>query len=254
MSHMKKALLLSKEPKKPRKLLEKKGFKVVKTKPDFILVVGGDGNVLRAERLYGKGNIPILPINAGRLGFLSRGTLEELEEILDKIKTDDHYIEERCKLDCFINNKKIGEALNEVLFINNYIGRAIRVTLLVNGEELGRYTCDSIIFSTPTGSTAYNYAVGGPIMEPGLGVILVYPVHPHTEKPSYFVFNSKKNLELKFLKQNTKISLLLDGFKFRTLTYRDTVKVKGSKSKTKFISPFKPTNKTRIKELKKLFT
>lgn len=142
---------------------------------DFVFVIGGDGTILKAARFYSETETPIFGINLGRLGFLSQASGDNLEEAVNKILSDDYKIEKRMMLKA--NNYT---ALNDFVIKGGLTGRTSRFTLEINGKFVCEYLADGIIISTPTGSTAYGMAAGGPVLAPETDVIAIVPICPHT--------------------------------------------------------------------------
>ena len=142
---------------------------------DFAFVIGGDGTILRAARFFSQYKTPIFGVNLGRLGFLSQSSKEHLEDVVDKIINEKFHIEERIMLQ---SGDSI--ALNDFVIKGNSLARAAKLSLKINGKPVCDYLADGLIISTPTGSTAYGLSAGGPVIVPGLGVIEIVPICPHT--------------------------------------------------------------------------
>lgn len=142
---------------------------------DFVFVIGGDGTILKAARFYSEYETPIFGINLGRLGFLSQASAENIEEAVKKILSGDYKIEKRMMLKA--NNYT---ALNDFVIKGGLTGRTSRFTLEINDKFVCEYLADGIIISTPTGSTAYGMAAGGPVLAPETDVIAIVPICPHT--------------------------------------------------------------------------
>lgn len=142
---------------------------------DFVFVVGGDGTILKAARFYSKYETPIFGINLGRLGFLSQASVDDLDKAVNSILTNDYKIEPRMMLECGTYN-----ALNDFVIKGESSSRTSRFMLQINGKFVCEYLADGIIISTPTGSTAYGMAAGGPILSPDVDAITIVPICPHT--------------------------------------------------------------------------
>jgi len=150
-------------------------------KCDILISLGGDGTMLTAARIAGPGSIPILGINLGKLGFLAEVPIEEIRECIDDIIMKRYYVEERLVLRATAGkDPKHYFALNDVVIDKGSSSRIIDLEIYVNGEYLVTFTADGIIIATPTGSTAYSLASGGPIITPQSGVIEINPIAPHT--------------------------------------------------------------------------
>lgn len=142
---------------------------------DFAFVIGGDGTILKAARYYSDYKIPIFGINLGRLGFLSQTLPEDIKYSITQVLSGNYRIEERLML------KSNGyKALNDFVVKSGISGRASQFSLEINNQFVCEYLADGIIISTPTGSTAYGMAAGGPILHPSADVITIVPICPHT--------------------------------------------------------------------------
>lgn len=148
---------------------------------DVVLTLGGDGTLLRGARMAGPRRVPLVGCNLGRLGFLTTGSLDELEGIVDRTVSGDFQLEERVALDVRVGRG--GEsyyALNDAVVHKTGFARLITMRVYLGGEEVGQYSGDGIVISTATGSTAYSLSAGGPIMHPSLDALLATPICPHT--------------------------------------------------------------------------
>lgn len=150
---------------------------------DLLIAVGGDGTMLRAGRLAGPNDLPILGINHGHLGFLMEIRAQQWLDFMPRLFEGDYWLEKRMMLsaehwreDC---NLGCWDALNEVAISRGHLVRPIRLTTHVDGRFITTYVADALIAATPTGSTAYALAAGGPILAPELRNILLVPVAPH---------------------------------------------------------------------------
>lgn len=152
--------------------------------PDAIIVLGGDGTMLRAARDYVEEEVPLLGVNLGTLGYLTEVDKSNIEEALTKLINEDFFIEERMMLEGSIirDNQVVAStlALNDISVLKSLPYRAINFDVYVNGQFLKTYGADGVIVSTPTGSTGYNLSAGGPIVEPCADLLVMTPVCPHT--------------------------------------------------------------------------
>ncbi len=150
---------------------------------DLLIALGGDGTMLRAGHLCGPFGVPILGINLGRFGFLMEIRQKQWQDILPRLLQGDYWLERRMMLQAqlFRGNNLLGEwdVLNEVVVGRGQIVRPVHLVTDVDGRFLTTYVADALIASTPTGSTAYALAAGGPILPPELRTILLVPVAPH---------------------------------------------------------------------------
>lgn len=150
---------------------------------DMVVSIGGDGTFLRASKWIGSLEIPIIGINTGHLGFLAENSIEDAPEIIDALKEGKYDRERRLVLEVStpsIPEKEWPSALNEVAFLKADSASMIDVKVDVDGYFLANYRADGLLMATPTGSTAYNLSVGGPILVPTLQNIILSPIAPHT--------------------------------------------------------------------------
>lgn len=150
---------------------------------ELVLVLGGDGTFLRAAELAQAAGIPVLGINLGRIGFLAEAEVDNLEDALARVISRDYRIEERMTLDVAI---RVGDqvvergwALNEASIENGSRLGVLEVVLEVDGRPVSAFGCDGVLVATPTGSTAYAFSAGGPVVWPELEAILVIPSNAH---------------------------------------------------------------------------
>ena len=171
---------------------------------DCVIVLGGDGTLLRAARNLVDLNVPFLGINLGTLGYLTEGDRHNITDILERIIAGEFYIEERMMLRGRILSPE-GEILAQDVALNDLTVSRIRTLrifkfkLYVNGAFLYLYNADGIIVSTPTGSTAYNLSCGGPIVEPTAKLFLVTPIAPHSLNNRSLILSSTDKVELEIL-------------------------------------------------------
>ena len=150
---------------------------------ECILVLGGDGTLLRAARNMMNSDIPLLGINLGTLGYLAEVEIASIEEALDKLLADRFTREERMMLVGQSDRQGIREenyALNDIVLSRCGSLQVLVFHIYVNGQFLNSYSADGMIVATPTGSTGYNMSAGGPIVEPGARLLLMTPICPHT--------------------------------------------------------------------------
>jgi NAD+ kinase len=150
---------------------------------DLLIMLGGDGGMLRAGHLCAPNGVPILGINLGRLGFLIEVQRDEWQTALERILVGDYWLEQRMMLQAEHRRQDqiLGEwqVLNEVFIGRGEVVRPVRLRTEVDKRHLTTYVADAVIVATPTGSTAYALAAGGPILPPDLRNILIVPVAPH---------------------------------------------------------------------------
>ena len=149
---------------------------------DALLTLGGDGTLLRGARVLGGREIPILGVNFGRLGFLSACGPDEIDEALKRLVSGDYRGEPRMMLEGrsgLTEDPRRWYALNDIVLHKSGKARVIWLRVEVDGEEVASYAADGIVLSTPTGSTAYNLSVGGPVVVPTHQSIVISPISAH---------------------------------------------------------------------------
>jgi len=151
--------------------------------PDIAIVLGGDGTLLAAARALAHANVPLLSVNLGSLGFLTEVPLAELYATLDAWCKGSASLEVRsmirAELVCAKGNRRMFDALNDVVVAKGSIARMADYAVSIDGQTVAMFRADGVILSTPTGSTAYNLAAGGPIVMPTVSAMLVTPICPH---------------------------------------------------------------------------
>jgi len=151
---------------------------------DLIVSLGGDGTLLNIAPLVEQPEVPILGVNLGGLGFITEVAVDELETVLSRTLEGDYEVEKRMTLEIKVQSRKGKPAkfrvLNDGVITKGARSRIIDLETFVGGDYLCTYRADGLIISTPTGSTAYCLAAGGPILQPTLGAIVLTPICPHT--------------------------------------------------------------------------
>ncbi len=163
---------------------------------DCVLVLGGDGTLIRAARELHSYDVPILGINMGTLGYLTEVEVQNIESAIDQLLTDEPVVEARMMLKGTLNEQLEDIALNDIVLARLGSLHVIRFHLYVNGKLLNTYQADGIIISTPTGSTAYNLSAGGPIVEPTASMIVITPICPHALNTSSIVLSADDEIVL----------------------------------------------------------
>ena len=163
---------------------------------ECILVLGGDGTLIRAARELHSKDIPLLGINMGTLGYLAEAEVGNLEECLHQLIYGETHVEERMMIKGTVNGEQEDLALNDIVLTRSGALRVIKFNVYVNGELLNTYHSDGIIVSTPTGSTAYNLSAGGPIVEPTAAMIVITPICSHALNTSSIVLSAEDEIML----------------------------------------------------------
>ena len=214
-------------------------------KVDLLIVLGGDGTLLSAARALGGHRIPVLPVNLGGLGFLTSVTLDELYPLLEQVVAGKHRTSERMMLDATILRNGTTAmrqcALNDAVINKAALARMLDFDVHVNGDHVGRYRADGLIVATPTGSTAYSLAAGGPIIDPELGAFVITPICPHMLTNRPLVIPNTARIELDFAEAEDPVYLTLDGQIGSQLQSKDRIAIVQSANKVLFIRPPRKT-------------
>lgn len=189
--------------------------KIGEKHPEFALVLGGDGTLLSAARAVAHDGVPILAVNLGSLGFLTEVPLAEMYTTLEAVDRGHCPVEQRSVLDCQLlrSEQCIAHhyALNDVVVNKSAISRLVDFDLLIDGVFVFNYKADGVIIATPTGSTAYSLAAGGPIVMPSVAAFIVTPVCPHSLTHRPLVVPDTAQIELLVESGEEAAFLSIDG-------------------------------------------
>jgi len=204
---------------------------------DLLIIAGGDGSVLRAGHLCAPSRVPILGVNLGRIGFLIQVDRRDWREYFDKLLNGESWIEDRMMLhaDHIRAGESLGawNALNEVVVGRGQNLRPVRLSASVDGRELTGYVADGLIAATPTGSTAYALAAGGPILPPELRNILLVPIAPHLSVDRAVVLSEGSMVSIRVKGENAVLSI--DGQPSIILMEEDHVDVCAAEVTAQFV-------------------
>jgi NAD+ kinase len=205
---------------------------------DLLIVLGGDGSMLRAARMAAGYNAPIMGVNMGRVGFLSEMRPDTWAELLPRVMGGDFWIETRMMLEAetWRDDHMLGRhlALNDVVVSRGSLARVIHLRTDVDGNYLTTYVADGLIVATPTGSTAYALAVGGPVLPPELRNILVVPIASHLSLDRALVLSEGSRISVR-VGTDHQVILTVDGqFEFE-LRNDDRVDVRSSEHVSRFV-------------------
>ena len=207
---------------------------------DYAIVIGGDGTLLHTARALAQYEVPIIGINRGTLGFLADIPATDIEDNLVAIKNGDYRIESRSMLQTIVerDNKVVHQSLslNDAVISKGDTGRLIEMSIHVNGEFVSKARSDGLIISTPTGSTAYSLAAGGPIIEPNLSVLLMVQICPHTLSSRPILLNKDSVIELSGLGlTDNHATITADGIHQCDLVGNETIRVQNAKERLSLI-------------------
>lgn len=182
---------------------------------ELMIVLGGDGTLIRAAQMAAPLGLPVLGVNTGHLGFLTEVENAELFDSLDQFLAGDYMVEERLMLIAEV--WRDGQRLLEVTGLNDAViskgprARLVHLGVSVGETAVARYPADGVIVSTPTGSTAYSLSAGGPIVGPTVDVLLVTPICPHTMISRAMVLAGSETITVTVLENPGEVSLSVDG-------------------------------------------
>jgi len=207
-------------------------------KYDLLIALGGDGTMLRAGHLAAPQGLPVLGINLGKFGFLMQLSRRDWQETLPRLLAGEYKIENRMMLKAEVRRGEtlLGsyQVINEVVVARGQVVRPIRIHAAVDGYPLAGYVADGLIASTPTGSTAYALAVGGPIMPPELRNILILPVAPHMSMDRAVILPEGVSVEITVDSDHEAV-MSVDGHEPVLISPLDRVLVTASDFMVKFI-------------------
>ena len=208
-------------------------------KPNFVIVLGGDGTLLSVARTVAAAGIPILGVNLGSLGFLTEVKQEELVRTLDAIDAGRCGVSVRSLLHCQLRHDKeclaSYEALNDVVVHQSALARLAVFDVRVNGKFVANYTADGLIVATPTGSTAYSLAAGGPILAPDLPGFVITPVASHALTNRPLVVQDTATIEVSTRGSGDSVLLTVDGQQGRSVAESDVVVCRKSEFQVKLL-------------------
>lgn len=206
---------------------------------DIAITVGGDGTIIHAAKYAARFDKPLIGVNVGRLGFAADIEIDGISE-LTRILDGDYLVEERILFDVEVIKNGVSKsylAVNDAVIARGQLSKIIDLQVTLDDEEIAKYRADGLLFSTPTGSTAYSLSAGGPIIAPQLDCILMTPVCPHSLFSRSVIFdgNSVLTVSVKIPSECCCV-LTIDGEKNIDILAEDIVKIRKSELKLKFVS------------------
>lgn len=205
---------------------------------DMLLVLGGDGTLLNAVKTVVDRELPVLGINLGNLGFLTEAEAGDVKDVCERLLAGDYKIEERTLL-CVNAGGKSNMALNDVVFSRennaNTMGKVIKLDVYADGYLIDRFISDGLIVSSPTGSTAYSLAAGGPILSPEINAIVVTPICPHSLHNRPIVLPDDKHIRVHLRRNDTSAMLVCDGVAVETVEGEADFEISRYKKRARFV-------------------
>lgn len=213
----------------------------IQEKADLVVVLGGDGTLISAVRIIGDKETPVLGINLGRLGFLTETAADKAVSALKDVLDGNYMVERRMKLHShlFQENEKMLEidVLNDIVINKSDAARIFETTVYIDGMLVNEYRADGLIIATPTGSTAYSLAAGGPIVHPSLETMIITPICPQGLSNRPIVISDESEVTIKVHADKGSVSITYDGQVFRKLDKSKKITVKKASTVTNLIVP-----------------
>jgi NAD+ kinase len=208
---------------------------------DIVIVFGGDGTMLGVTRLIGDRGVPILGVNLGGLGFITEVDRDELFDCIDKMLSGNCSVEERIMLTARVNRNGKAAAeftvLNDVVINKGALARIIELEAYITSNYVTTFKADGLIIATPTGSTAYSLAAGGPILYPTLNSIVLTPICPHTLTNRPIVLPDNVIVLVTLRSASEDVYLTMDGQIGFPLHKDDTVEIRKAAYTTRLLIP-----------------
>ncbi|HXQ96329.1 MAG TPA: NAD(+)/NADH kinase [Candidatus Acidoferrales bacterium] len=211
---------------------------------DVLVVLGGDGTLLRAAHAVAaaEADVPILGVNLGKVGFLSKAEAHELEQVLARVLDGDYVLEDRMVLEVRVlpGGRDVGGrsfvALNDAAIVRAREARVVRLEVTIDGSHLATYVADGVIVATPTGSTGYSFSAGGPILDPTSRNLVVTSVAAYLSAVRSVVVGPQHTVRVQVLAA-IDILVSIDGHEDVLLTVGDVVEVRARRRPVRFVEP-----------------
>lgn len=209
---------------------------------DGLIVLGGDGTFLRAARALAVLDVPVLGINSGRVGFLSKVEPEALEATLAELRDGDYTLESRMMLEAVIlpGGERAAAiryaALNDAAIVRGAEVRVVRLEVVIDGSHLANYVADGLVVATPTGSTAYSFSAGGPILGPTARNLVVTPIAAYLSSIRSIVLDDAHTVLVRLL-DGPQCVVSIDGREDHPLSVGDAVEIRALERPLRFIEP-----------------
>jgi len=205
---------------------------------ELILVLGGDGTMLRSARVASPHGVLLLGLNLGSVGFLTEANPARVEDIMDEVLAGRYEVEERMTIKATLKSEERPETsfvgLNEVVLARGSAARAVKISIEVNQIYFRTYRGDGVMVSTPTGSTAYSFSAGGPILLPLLPNLVITPICPHISLCNSLVISDKDKVTLQFLTHHDGV-LAVDGYLNLPVHHLDRIEIAANNYPCRFV-------------------
>ncbi len=200
---------------------------------DFLVSVGGDGTLISVARRAYRFEKPLLGIHLGTLGFLTDIMLKEVPTFIDKLKNDEYRIDKRMMIEGVTSSKRY-VAFNDIVLTRKTVNSMLKVDAKIDGKLFNSYHGDGIIISTPTGSTAYNLSIGGPLVYPLTNAFIVTPIAPHSLTQRPLVLPANFVIEFKITDKKGAV-IIIDGQDSYEIEHGESIKIEIAHKKAKLI-------------------
>lgn len=197
-----------------------------------IVVIGGDGSIIRQVPVALSARMPILGVHFGRVGFLTELTEEGFLSALPRLKDGDYRLEQRAMLDCEISTGRVYQCLNDAVLYKLSFSGVTDIDVRIDGRSAWTVSADGVMVSTPTGSTGYNLSAGGPIVPEGLDAMVITPICPHKLHVRPIVVRSDAQVELIELDEGM---AAMDGQRVCRVGSGESLRITGSRQRASFI-------------------
>ncbi|MCH5297420.1 MAG: NAD(+)/NADH kinase [Ruminococcus sp.] len=218
---------------------------------DIAITVGGDGTIIHTAKYSAIQNTPLIGVNVGRLGFAAEVEPDEIQSLV-RILNEDYQTESRILLDVEViknGRSKHYLAVNDAIIARGQLSKIVDLKLSLDGEEIAKYRADGLLFSTPTGSTAYSLSAGGPILAPQMDCLMMTPVCPHSLFSRSVLFSGESELSVSVnIPSECCCVLTIDGEKNVDILADDRVIIRKSDLNLKLISLYKRNFYKRLNE------
>ncbi len=209
----------------------RKGVSLSEMDADVLIVIGGDGTMLKT---FMSTSMPLLGINSGNVGFLTESRKDTLPDVFSRLRNGKFRIEEKLKVSTKIDGRAVQDAVNEAVVHSSSIGKVRHFEISIGRNRVGLVRSDGIIVSTPTGSTSYSLSAGGPIVDPSASVILISPLAPYGISSRPIVCGASSEIRLR-IEGERQCMLVIDGQVEIGLAGNERLEFSSSSSRARFV-------------------
>lgn len=217
--------------------IEKVGGSVIDdpgTRPDMVLAVGGDGTMLGAAQRAVVWDVPVLGFNLGTLGFLTEAEPDDLTEVVKRLVSEDYAVERRLTIAASIGGTT-AVGVNDVVVEKIDSTRLVSLTVVIDGSEFTTYRADGLIVATPTGSTAYSFSAGGPVVDPGVDALVMTPVASHSLFDRPLVLPADAHIEVT-VRRDRLVRVNVDKTDLGQMSEGETVEIVRGERPSRFVT------------------